>query len=331
MQFDVVIGNPPYQLGSDGGTRDMPIYHHFVNQAIAINPKFITMVIPSRWMAGGLGLKDFRAQMLSDKSIKEIVDYPSAKEVFPGVEIKGGVCYFLRDSAHSGDCNVTTIRGDETVGPTKRNLGEHDIFVRDSRSIPILNKVMAKSKNFMNEIISSRTAFGLRSNYKNFSKSKKSGYVRYYAASPKGRITAWVDPKEATTNHESINTWKAMVPKAGSGGGQKIPDVVLGTPWIAESPSICTQSFLFVNCKSKVEAESVLTYYRTKFLRFLVSRRKITQDTTKDSYMWVPTQTWDRVWTDEQLYSMYDLDKEEINFIESQIKPMEFEVGIDEA
>lgn len=331
MQFDVVIGNPPYQLGSDGGTRDMPIYQHFVNQAKAINPKFIIMIIPSRWMAGGLGLKDFRKQMLSDTSIKEIVDYPSAKEVFPGVEIKGGVCYFLRDSAHSGDCKVTTIRGEGTVGPVKRNLGEHDIFVRDSRSIPILQKVISKGKNFMNEIVSSRTAFGLRSNYKGFSKTEKSGFVKYYAASPKGRITAWVDPKEATTNHESIDTWKAMVPKAGSGGGQKIPDVVLGTPWIGEAPSICTQSFLFVNLDSKEQAESVLTYYRTKFLRFLVSRRKITQDTTKDSYMWVPVQKWDRVWTDEELYSIYDLTKDEIEFIESQIKPMNFEVGIDES
>ncbi len=136
MQFDVIIGNPPYQLGSDGGTRDVPIYQHFVEQAKMLEPRFLTMVIPSRWMASGLGLNEFRQTMLSDRRIRELVDYPAASDVFPGVEVKAGVCYFLWDATHDGDCNVTTIRGGEVVGPLARNLGEYDVFVRDGRTMP---------------------------------------------------------------------------------------------------------------------------------------------------------------------------------------------------
>jgi site-specific DNA-methyltransferase (adenine-specific) len=123
MQFDVIIGNPPYQLASDGGTRDVPIYQHFVEQAKKLEPRFLAMVIPSRWMASGLGLSDFRKTVLSDRRMRELVDYPEAHDVFPGVEVKAGVCYFLWDAAHDGDCNVTTIRGGEVVGPIRRKLG----------------------------------------------------------------------------------------------------------------------------------------------------------------------------------------------------------------
>ena len=168
MQFDVVIGNPPYQLGSDGGTRDIPIYQHFVEQAKQLNPKFITMVIPSRWMATGLGLSEFRKTMLADQHIKEIVDYPSAREVFPGVEIKGGVCYFLRSSNHKGDCEVTMIRGDEVIGPFDRNLSEYDVFVRDSRSVSILRKVLKDESSSINTILARDKEFGWTSNYDGF-------------------------------------------------------------------------------------------------------------------------------------------------------------------
>ena len=142
MQFDVIIGNPPYQLGSDGGTRDVPIYQHFVEQAKKLEPRYLTLVIPARWMASGLGLSEFRKTMLGDRRIRELVDYPSASDVFPGVEVKAGVCYFLWDASHDGDCNVTTIRGQEIIGPERRNLSEYDVFVRDGRAISILHKVL---------------------------------------------------------------------------------------------------------------------------------------------------------------------------------------------
>jgi site-specific DNA-methyltransferase (adenine-specific) len=146
MQFDVIIGNPPYQLASDGGTRDVPIYQHFVEQAKQLQPRYLAMVIPSRWMASGLGLSDFRKTMLGDTRIRELVDYPAANDVFPGVEVKAGVCYFLWDATHDGDCKVTTSRGGEIIGPIERNLGEYDVFVRDARAVSILHKVLKKER-----------------------------------------------------------------------------------------------------------------------------------------------------------------------------------------
>ena len=142
MQFDVIIGNPPYQMKvGAGGTSYSSIYHLFVEQALKLEPRFLSMVIPSRWLAGGRGLDAFRQVMLGDGRMREMVDYPASSDVFPGVEIKAGVCYFLWDATHDGDCNVTTVRGDEVLGPAPRNLGEYDVFIRDGRAISILHKV----------------------------------------------------------------------------------------------------------------------------------------------------------------------------------------------
>lgn len=322
MKFDVIVGNPPYQMDSDGSNRTIPIYNLFVEEAKKLNPAYISMIIPSRWMATGLGLRDFRSAMLSDTRIRHIVDFPNAAEVFTGVEIKAGVCYFVWDRDNPGDCSVTTIRAGEVEGPIQRVLSEYDVFVRDARALSILQKVIAMKEPTLSEVMSARTAFGVVSNYRGYSKTKRKGDVRYYATSPTGRVEAWIAESEATTNQEAIDTWKAMVPKAGSDGGQKLPDVVLGQPWIAEAPSICTQSFLFVSVDDQARAESISSYYRTRFLRFLVSLRKITQDTTRETYTWVPQQTWDRTWTDEELYRKYGITEEEQSYIESMVKEM---------
>jgi site-specific DNA-methyltransferase (adenine-specific) len=323
MHFDVIIGNPPYQLGSDGGTRDVPIYQKFVEQGKMLEPRFLTMVIPARWMAGGLGLGDFRSSMLSDRRIRILRDYPVSKDVFPSVEVKGGICVFLWSSADKGDCQVTSIRGTEEIGPISRRMDEYDVFVRESRALGILKKVQSRNEPSLADVLSARTAFGVVSNFAGYFDKPGKGRVRYYATSPKGRVEAWIDRAQASNNVGAIDSWKAMIPKAGSDGGQKIPDVVLGKPWVAQSPSICTQSFLFVTLANESSAESVASYYRTKFLRFLVSLRKITQDTTAQTYLWVPQQSWDRTWTDEDLYKMYEMTEDEIAFIESMIRPME--------
>lgn len=325
MRFDVIIGNPPYQLGSDGGTRDRPIYQKFVEQAKLLNPRFLIMVIPARWMAGGLGLTEFRASILSDRQVTKLVDFPIASQVFPGVEIKGGICYLLWEQGQNTDCQVTTVRGDNIYGPVKRKLNEFDTFIRDNRALPILNKVLAKDEASMADILTARTAFGLVSNFNNYRQKPNNGDVKFYATSPSGRFIAWVNPNDASARHELIDSWKALIPEAGSDGGQKIPDYVLGRPWIAEPPSVCTQSFIFVATDNKAEAESITSYYATRFLRFLVSLRKITQHTKADTYRWVPQQTWDRTWTDEELYSKYELTADEISFIEAMIKPMELD------
>jgi site-specific DNA-methyltransferase (adenine-specific) len=322
VKFDVIIGNPPYQMGSDGGTRDVPIYHKFVDQAKKLEPRYLAMVIPSRWMAGGLGLDEFRKSMLNDRRIRKLVDYPTASEVFPGVEIKGGVCYFLWERHSEGDCAVTTVRGSEVAGPAARCLGEHDVLVRDAEALRILKKVLSKNERPLSEVLSARTAFGVVSNFSGYRTVPAKGDVRFYATSTKGRVEAWIARDKATHNSDLVDRWKAMITKA-YGAGEGIPHQILGQPWIAEPPSICTQSFLFVCVDSREQAESVSSYYRTRFLRFLVSLRKITQDTTRETYLWVPQQPWDRKWTDEELYRKYGIMPDDIAFIESRVRSME--------
>jgi site-specific DNA-methyltransferase (adenine-specific) len=323
MKFDVIIGNPPYQLGSDGGTRDIPIYNKFVEQAKKLKPRFLCMIIPSRWMTSGLGLTDFRKSMLEDTRIRKLVDYPVASEVFAGVEIKGGVCYFLWNRDSKGTCEVTSIRGKEVLGPIERNLNEFDVFVRDSRAVEILRKILSFNETSIMEILSVDKEFGWTSNFTGFHPKEKKGDVPLYYIKKGKRNIGWIARNEVLKSAHLIDKWKLLVPKAGSDGGKKIPDSVLGKPLIAQSPSVCTQSFLFFYADSKSEIESVESYYRTRFFRFLVSLRKITQDATRSTYTWVPNQEWNILWSDEKLYKKYKLTRDEIKFIESMIRPMD--------
>jgi site-specific DNA-methyltransferase (adenine-specific) len=323
MQFDVIIGNPPYQLGSDGGTRDVPIYQKFVQQAKKLDPKLLTMVIPSRWMASGLGLSDFRKQMLSDKRLRMIVDYPLAKDVFTSVEVKGGVCYFLWDSNHDGLCEFTMVRNDETIGPIHRDLSAHDVLVRDSRAIPILEKVTKNTSKSIVDLLSADKEFGWTSNFDDFSKEIISGQIPIYFVRQGKRRVGSIPRDEIKKSPGLIDKYKVLIPKAGSDGGQRLPDVVLGKPLVANSPSVCTQTFLFFYVDSLLEAKSIESYIRTKFFRFLVSLRKITQDATRNTYTWVPLVPLNQDWTDEELYQRFGLTQKEIAYVDSVIKPME--------
>lgn len=321
MQFDVIIGNPPYQLGSDGGTRDVPIYQHFVEQAKKLEPRYLAMIIPSRWMASGLGLSEFRQSMLGDRRMRELVDYPAANDVFPGVEVKAGICYFLWDATHDSDCNVTTIRSGDVVGPTKRNLGEYDVFVRDARAMSILRKVQKHKEPSINTILARDKEFGWTSNFDGFHDKMRAGDLPLYYIRTMKRDVGFIARKEVTKSSHLIDTWKVLVPKAYN-GGDGVPHQILGKPLIAPSPSVCTQSFLFFYLGSDKEAKSLQSYYTTRFFRFLVSLRKITQDATHSAYTWVPIQKWNRTWADDALYEKYGITKNEIAFIESMIRPM---------
>lgn len=329
MQFDVIIGNPPYQLASDGGTRDVPIYQRFVEQAKMLQPRFLSMVIPSRWMASGLGLSEFRQTMLEDRRMLELVDYPAANDVFPGVEVKAGVCYFLWDSAHSGDCKVTTIRGAEVVGPVQRKLGEYDVFVRDARAVSILHKVLAHDETSINTILARDKEFGWTSNFDGFHEKERSGDLPIYYIRKMKRDVGYIERDAVTKSAQMIDTWKVLVPQAFN-GGDGLPHQILGKPLIAPSPSVCTQSFLFFNVRSRKEAMSLQSYYTTRFFRFLVSVRKITQHATHSTYVWVPMQTWDRTWTDEALYAKYGITLKEQAYIDSQVRAMNLDDSADE-
>jgi site-specific DNA-methyltransferase (adenine-specific) len=323
MQFDVIIGNPPYQMkGGAGGTSDSSIYHLFVEQAKKLDPKFLSMVVPSRWLAGGRGMDEFRKEMLSSQKLAKLVDYPVSSEVFPNVEVKGGICYFLWTNEHKKFCEVTVIRGGEQV-TTLRELDEFDVFVRDTKAVGILRKVLGFGEQPITSILTADTPFGIATNFDGFhEKMQVDDVALYYVRSGKRNI-GFVPRDAISKNVGLIDKWKVLVPKAGSDGGQKIPDSVLGKPWLSPPPSAATQTFLAFYAESLEEAKSIESYYCSKFFRFLVSLRKITQDALRPMYSWVPLQTWDQEWTDQALYEKYGITEEEMDYIESVIRPME--------
>lgn len=328
MQFDVIVGNPPYQIAADeAGQNVMPIYNLFVEQAKRLCPRYMTMVTPSRWMAGGKHLDSFRSSMLNDRRIEVLVDFPNAAEMFPSVGINGGISYFLWNAEYDGECAVTMVRDGQKFGPHKRKLNEFDVFVRDYRAVGILHKVLGKREPSFADLVSPRDPFGpaLSSNFTDYRTGKQNGYLRLHLNSGTQRETAWVSPDYVTKNKHLVQAWKVLIPKAGSGREREKSgvDLVLGPSLIASPGAICTLTYVVAGpLKSKVEAESVEAYLKTRFLRFLVSLRKISQDAPRGVYTFVPQQSWDRMWTDEMLYKKYGFTKKEIAFIESMIRPM---------
>ncbi len=314
MKFDVIIGNPPYQL-SDGGAQAsaIPLYHKFVEQAKKLNPRYLTMIIPSRWFAGGKGLDEFRDTMLHDDRIRVINDFLDASECFPGVEIKGGVCYFLWDRDNKGKCNVIT-HDNQIVTEMKRPLLEPncDIFIRYSNAISILHKILAKKEKSFSDIVSSRKPFGLATN---FSDIKKHGQIKIYANKTIGYIdNSFIVPK----NEKWINKWKLLIPKA-IGSGNIKDDII--KPILSEPNSICTETYIVVGpFDNKEKAINVKSYINTKFFHFLMGLKKITQDATNKVYSFIPIQDFSKSWTDEELYKKYNLTKEEIDFVESMVR-----------
>ena len=318
MKFDVIVGNPPYQLSDAGdSTGSSPIYNTFVEQAKKLNPRFLSMIIPSRWFAGGKGLDNFRDTMLKDRRISHLVDYPIASDVFPGVKVIGGVCYFLWERDYSGPCRVTThMNGmDDTM---KRPLDQFDTFVRFNKAISILEKVKAKKYPPMSEKVSRQKPFGLRT----FVQPTGKGNVILYANKAVGKI-----PKSDITNGiDMLEFWKVLISMAYGEGGEArdYPRMIMGRPIVAAPPSACTETYLVVGAyETEIEANNLDNYLRTKFLRFLVGLRKNTQHITKDRFSFVPLLPMTKVWTDKKLYAHFGLSDDEIAFIDLIVRPME--------
>lgn len=328
MQFDVIIGNPPYQMtGGGGGTNDSPIYQMFVQQAVKLEPKFLCMVIPSRWMAGGRGLGEFRAEFLADQRIRTLVDYENAKDAFPTVGIGGGICYFLWSRDNPGPCLSTYHRNGITVGPHPRVLDEFDVFVRDNRAVDILHKVLAAGERSFEELVSGDTPFGLATNFMGYARDliPNETQVLLYANVATKRVRGAMEREAITKNTHLIDVWKLFLPVAGSGRERERSgvDIVLGPALIGEPGSVCTQTYLVAGpLKSKDEAECIESYLRTRLARFLVSLRKPAQHVFRGMYRWVPVQKWNQKWTDAALYQKYGITDDEIAFIEQMIRPM---------
>ena len=335
MQFDVIIGNPPYQLTDDGyGTSAAPIYHHFVEQAKALEPRYLSMVIPARWFAGGKGLDEFRESMLNDNRLRSIDDYLSASDVFPGVGLKGGVCFFLWDRDNAGQCRVTTHFKDWPDSESTRNLLEDgaDVFVRFNEGLSILKKVVAvergdadslalPEKKRFDRLVSSRKPFGLETTFKGKATNRPGDVTIYQNGG-----TGYVAKNSIRNGTELIDKWKIFMGYAAPGTGNKdtYPHRIISTPFIGEPASVSSETYLCIRpLTSKSEAESVLSYLSCRLTRLLILLHKPSQHVTRKVYTFVPTQKWTKKWTDEALYKKYGITEDEIGFIEKVVRPMD--------
>lgn len=323
MKFDVIIGNPPYQLSDGGGagTSAMPIYQKFVEQAKKLSPRFLSMIIPARWYSGGKGLDDFREKMLKDKHIRVLVDFIDSNDCFDGVDIAGGVCYFLWDRDHEGLCSVTSVNK-TCRNTTDRLLGEYSTFIRQSEAINIVHKVLKNSRTTMDSIVYSRKPFGLDNGYIG-QQEPFSGSVTLFGS----QGLSYIKRDEIVQNAHLLNEWKLIASKASAQGGRADSEgkrKVLPKVEVLPPGTICTESYLLLfPTLNQFEAENAATYVKTMFFRFLLSLKVITQNISKDSFAFVPLQDFSHPWTDEMLYKKYGLDENEIAFIESMIRPME--------
>jgi site-specific DNA-methyltransferase (adenine-specific) len=327
MKFDVIIGNPPYQLSDGGfGRSASPIYDKFVLQAKKLNPRYLVMIIPSRWFAGGKGLDSFRQDMLNDNRIRKLVDFENASEVFPGVDLAGGVCYFLWERDYRGLCEVTNVRNDEKT-VSSRALNEFPTFIRHSKAVSIIHKVQAQKEKSMSEQVTSRKPFGLATNIR----PMDHGDIILRWQNGEGPY----ERKEITVGNEMIDKWKVMTSKTSyDHAGQ--PDKngkrrVLSRVELLEPNVICTESYIILGSfDNKSEAINCLAYARTQFVRFLVSLLSFSQDITRERFAYVPMQDFSEPWTDEKLYKKYGLTPDEIAFIESMIRPMDASTETDD-
>lgn len=321
MKFDVIIGNPPYQL-SDGGAQASasPIYHKFIQQAKKLNPRFISMIVPARWYSGGKGLDEFRTSMLTDERLSEIHDFPETTDCFAGLNIRGGVCYFLWDNQHKGGCKIISHRAGKISLPVTRPLLEQncDVFIRYNEAISILRKVRAFEEGLFANIVSARKAFGLCTDVKGKT-SPFDGAIKIFQNGGIG----YIDKSDVVKNLHLIDKYKVLVPYS-SPGDDSYPHLILSKPLISEPNSCSTETYLVVGpFETRQQCLNVSNYMRTKFLRFLVLLLKPTQHVTQKTYGFVPMQNFSEAWTDKRLYEKYGITVEEQDFINSLIRPME--------
>jgi site-specific DNA-methyltransferase (adenine-specific) len=307
MQFDVIIGNPPYQLGDGGGgggASATPIYNLFVEAALSLEPRYAALITPSRWFSGGKGLDEFRDRMLRDHHFVKLVDFPQLYDVFPGVKIRGGISYWLWSRDHNGGCEVVTMTGNEVIGrPAVRKLDAYDVLVRRNEAVRILDKVAGyrvkdQPEPSLGESVSARKPFGLTNQRGRATSTGIKNPVLVYG----NQQTSFLERSAITNNVAWVDQWKVLLVKAhGTSGRDDV--TILGEPIVAGPGTACSETYLVIGvCASEAEARNLAAYVRTRFVRFLVSLRKITQNITRDSYRFVPSLPMNRLWTDEELY-----------------------------
>ncbi len=322
MQFDVIIGNPPYQLSDGGyGRSAKPIYHLFVEQAKKLQPRYLTMIIPARWYAGGKGLDDFRKNMLSDNHLRKLVDFENSADVFPGVDIAGGVCYFLWERDFQGLCEVTNnFNGKKLI--SERSLTEFPIFIRHSKAVPIIRKVLSKNENggrTLSDVVSSRKPFGLPTNYEPKDKGVPCWFIQRIGL-------RYADKADITDEQDLLNKWKLLIPRAPIAGQTDFSKPVAfyyeANVRIAKPGECCTESWL-VACafSTKEEVLAFKSYLFTKTVRFLLLQSVVSQDVTRQNFCFVPDLgKYEGRYTDEMLCERWGITQEEWEFIDSRIR-----------
>lgn len=340
MQFDVIVGNPPYQLSDGGfGASAAPIYQKFVAQAKALEPRFLSMVVPARWFGGGKGLDTFRKEMLEDCQLTVLADFPDASDAFAGVDISGGICFFLWEKGANRDCEVSTWVKGELVAKITRPLKANgiDIFVRYAPAVSLIGRISVvenvgpltgsesglQRQKSMASRVSSRKPFGLRTFVKGHSSAKPGDLVLYKFGDP-----SFISVDDVTSGHEMIEKYKVLTSYVafdhGGNPGKDGTRKVFSKIQIAPPGSVCTETYLVIGAfDTEHEAANLVSYMKTRFFRFLISLTMFSHHITRSGYVFVPIQDFSKPWTDEELYAKYKITGEEINFIESMIRPME--------
>ncbi|MFA7399643.1 MAG: Eco57I restriction-modification methylase domain-containing protein [Sideroxydans sp.] len=335
MKFDVIVGNPPYQLNDGGGTGSsaIPIYHKFIQQAKKLNPTYLSMIIPARWYTGGRGVDEFREEMLNDSRIKIIHDFPNASDCFPGVEIKGGVCFFLWEKLYKGKCKIYTHKGAEIISEDERDLLEKgaETFIRYNEAISILRKVQKFHEPSFSNLVSANDPFGFdvraESSYKRvppeFKEKPFKDGVEFYFNGWQRKGIGYINKSSINRNPEWVKEYKVYITKA-YGAGETFPHQILNKPILGKPNTCCTETYLVIGpFPNKAISMNAISYIETKFFRFLVLLIKNTQNGMKKVYTFVPSQDFNEPWTDEMLYKKYNLTKNEVGFIETMVRPMD--------
>ena len=341
-KIGLMISNPPYQE-LDGGAQvsAIPIYPMYVGVGSETSERYSSFIMPARWYAGGKGIDEFRDDMLNDEHIAEFHDFPMTDDCFPGVNIRGGLCFYLRDCRHDGKTTATKYYSHlDSKHPTvsERNLKVRDsnIMIRYDQGVAILEKIFSsESVESMIAHVSAAKAFGLRTFFINDERfhSGKSGLLHPIKCYGRGGSVGYVEKCDVPSHEDWIPRWKVYIPEANNIGTELNDDnqnAIVGGPG-----TICTETYLVVGAElnlTRESSKSLANYLKTRFARFLVSLAKSSQHGTSKTFRFVPLQDFtsssDIDWSrpipeiDEQLYTKYDI-AEYKGFIESMIKPME--------
>lgn len=324
LKFDAIVGNPPYQKETNLESRQaVPIYNAFVDQAKALNPTYISMIMPSRWFAGGMGLDSFRASMMTDRSIAMLTDYVNAKDCFPDISISGGVCYFLRDSKYQGNCRFTNILNGQS-STSIRSLSEFPILVRYNGAVDVLRKVLAFQEQTLSNIVSSISPYGLPTKIRGVENRSESAPIKLYASGG----TSYIRLDDIVKGTETLPYYKVLISQtsaehAGEPSKEGNYRVLTSTMTVMNPNEVCTHSYITAGSfNSESQAGNLLAYLKTKFVRFLLLQALSSIHLTKSTFIFVPMQDFSKAWTDDDLYRKYGLSASEISLIEAMIKPM---------